>query len=109
MASILNSASTPIIMSRNLLLLFVTIFLGFTASSQDGKLISRVEYVFADTTLAKMRKAFPDAGDVASNVSFSRITYLSDGLKVKGYIAVPKKPGKYPCIIFNRGGNRDFG
>ena len=24
-------------------------------------------------------------------------------------IAQPKKDGKYPCIIYNRGGNRDFG
>jgi len=37
------------------------------------------------------------------------ITYLSDGLKVKGYLVKPKKEGKYPCIIYNRGGNREFG
>lgn len=24
-------------------------------------------------------------------------------------MAKPKKEGKYPCIIYNRGGNRDFG
>ena len=36
------------------------------------------------------------------------ITYLSDGLKVKGYLIEPKAEGKYPCIIYNRGGNRDF-
>lgn len=37
------------------------------------------------------------------------ITYMSDGLKVKGLLAMPKEEGIYPCIIFNRGGNRDFG
>lgn len=37
------------------------------------------------------------------------ITYLSDGLKVKGLLIKPKREGNYPCIIFNRGGNRDFG
>jgi dipeptidyl aminopeptidase/acylaminoacyl peptidase len=37
------------------------------------------------------------------------ITYLSDGLKVKGYLIKPKKEGNYPCIIYNRGGNRNFG
>jgi dipeptidyl aminopeptidase/acylaminoacyl peptidase len=37
------------------------------------------------------------------------ITYLSDGLRVKGLMVKPKKTGKYPCIIYNRGGNRDFG
>ena len=37
------------------------------------------------------------------------ITYLSDGLKIKGLLVKPNKKGKYPCIIYNRGGNRDFG
>lgn len=37
------------------------------------------------------------------------ITYLSDGLKIKGLMVKPKKKGKYPSIIYNRGGNRDFG
>ncbi|MBT8319250.1 MAG: prolyl oligopeptidase family serine peptidase [Gramella sp.] len=37
------------------------------------------------------------------------ITYLSDGLKVNGLLVKPKKKGKYPGIIYNRGGNRDFG
>ncbi len=38
-----------------------------------------------------------------------RISYLSDGLKINGLLAMPKKQGKYPCVIFNRGGNRNFG
>lgn len=37
------------------------------------------------------------------------VTYLSDGLKVKGFMAEPKAAGKYPAIIFNRGGNQEFG
>jgi len=37
------------------------------------------------------------------------IVYLSDGLKIKGLMAKPKKEGNYPCIIYNRGGNRNFG
>lgn len=33
------------------------------------------------------------------------ISYLSDGLKVKGYLAYPKNPiKKYPCVIWCRGG-----
>ena len=38
-----------------------------------------------------------------------RINYLSDGLKVNGYLVTPKKDGDYPCLIYNRGGNREFG
>nr|WP_262891981.1 prolyl oligopeptidase family serine peptidase [Planktosalinus lacus] len=28
---------------------------------------------------------------------------------MKGLMAKPKKDGNYPCVIYNRGGNRDFG
>jgi hypothetical protein len=41
-------------------------------------------------------------------LNFYFITYQSDSLKVKGIIVEPKKEGKYPVVIFNRGGNRDF-
>ncbi len=37
------------------------------------------------------------------------VTYLSDGLKVKGYIAYPVKEGKFPCIIWCRGGIGETG
>lgn len=43
------------------------------------------------------------------SIDIYRITYLSDGLKIRGLMVQPKKEGKYPCIIYNRGGNRDFG
>ena len=38
-----------------------------------------------------------------------RITYESDGLLVKGYTARPVSPGKYPVLLWNRGGNGDYG
>lgn len=37
------------------------------------------------------------------------ISYLSDGLRVRGYVVKPKRNGKFPCIIYNRGGNREYG
>lgn len=43
------------------------------------------------------------------SIEIYSITYLSDGLKVNGFLVKPKKAGDYPCVIFNRGGNRDFG
>ncbi|NHN25775.1 S9 family peptidase [Flavobacterium jejuense] len=43
------------------------------------------------------------------SISIFKIQYLSDGLKVNGFIIEPKIAKKVPCIIFNRGGNRDFG
>lgn len=43
------------------------------------------------------------------SIEIYSITYLSDGLKINGLLVKPKKNGKYPCIIYNRGGNRNFG
>ncbi|TCI89986.1 alpha/beta hydrolase family protein [Tenacibaculum sp. M341] len=43
------------------------------------------------------------------SIDIYAIKYLSDGLKINGLLVKPKKQGKYPCIIYNRGGNRDFG
>ncbi|MEQ8469823.1 MAG: prolyl oligopeptidase family serine peptidase [Marinoscillum sp.] len=43
------------------------------------------------------------------SIEIHHITYLSDGLKVKGLLVKPKEEGTYPCVIYNRGGNRDFG
>ena len=43
------------------------------------------------------------------SIEIYKITYLSDGLKINGFMVKPKKKGKYPCVIYNRGGNRDFG
>ncbi len=44
------------------------------------------------------------------SVIVEQMSYLSDGLNVKGYIAYPKDISKkYPCIIFCRGGFADAG
>lgn len=43
--------------------------------------------------------------DVMENTTVEKIDYLSDGLKVHGYIAYPNDQSKkYPCVIWNRGG-----
>ena len=59
----------------------------------------------------KLRDLGPHAGaarELARDVEVSSITYLSDGLRVKGYVAAPRKGGRLPCVIVNRGGNRSF-
>lgn len=43
------------------------------------------------------------------SIEVNRITYISEGLKITGLLVKPQKKGKYPCIIYNRGGNREFG
>lgn len=42
-------------------------------------------------------------------INFFAITYKSDSLLVNGIIAEPKAAGEFPVIIFNRGGNQEFG
>lgn len=42
-------------------------------------------------------------------VHMEAITYMSDGLRVKGYLAVPQGSGPFPCVIVNRGGNQNLG
>ncbi|QNR25357.1 alpha/beta hydrolase family protein [Croceimicrobium hydrocarbonivorans] len=43
------------------------------------------------------------------SIEIYSISYLSDGLKINGLMVKPKAEGKYPCIIYNRGGNRNTG
>src|SRR5665647_1600420 len=38
-----------------------------------------------------------------------KLTYMSDGLKVKGYLAVPESTVPCPALIFCRGGIRKVG
>jgi len=42
-----------------------------------------------------------------------RVVYESDGLRIVGFLAYPKNApslgARLPCVLFNRGGNRDFG
>ncbi len=43
--------------------------------------------------------------DVLENTTTEKITYLSDGLNLTGYISYPKDNSKkYPCVIWCRGG-----
>lgn len=78
--------------------------------SQNGKIISKSPITITDTTGFAFHniKLPADYDKIMSAVEVSRITYLSDGLKVNGYVAVPRKEGKYPCIIYNRSGVHDF-
>jgi len=50
-------------------------------------------------------------GNVPSGVIIDtyEIKYRSDGNMITGYIHKPKDNKKYPAIVYNRGGNRDFG
>jgi dipeptidyl aminopeptidase/acylaminoacyl peptidase len=58
---------------------------------------------FPEATFEMLRR-----GD---RVQCQRLTYLSDGLKVIAYLVRPVRATgeRFPAVIYNRGGNRDFG
>ncbi len=90
--------------------LLLVLCLSSMVFAYNGKIISKRE--LKTEALKKIMKknyklfrpfSFLDKVDIYS------ITYLSDGLKVKGFLSIPKGKGKYPIIIYNRGGNKNFG
>lgn len=80
--------------------------------AKNGQVLERQAVTLSAEEQAALLERVPGAAVLLAEVELQRITYTSDGLKVKGYLALPQgmKAGeKLPCIIFNRGGNRDFG
>jgi dipeptidyl aminopeptidase/acylaminoacyl peptidase len=81
--------------------------------AQNGEIVDRQELIWKNNVDiikivykdGKLQKKY----NYLNEVNIERITYISDGLKVKGYMASPKINGNYPCIIYNRGGNKEFG
>lgn len=98
-------------MYRILTLIFLLLFAGL-GFSQNGKLLSKNLVDLSKTPIwnkiSENEVLKPDFEHLKS-LDFYFITYESDGLQVNGLLIEPKKVGKYPVVIFNRGGNRDFG
>ncbi len=74
----------------------------------DGQLLSRSEMDIPAELLDE--KGSPlEAFAYLHQVEMFDISYISDGLRVTGHLVVPRAPGPHPCVIYNRGGNREFG
>ena len=50
-----------------------------------------------------------DAARAATTIDCLKIHYLSDGLKVVGYLVKPHDNARHPAIVYNRGGFLDIG
>jgi len=74
------------------------------AQPADGTILSREQVTLPDDAPEPARAA-------VDGVVLERVIYASDGLEVEAYLAQPADGGadKLPCVIYNRGGNRDFG
>lgn len=98
-------------MARVLVLLAVVAGSGpLLAQQADGALMSRREVTLAPESLPELSA---EAQAILEGVVVEAISYASDGLEVEGYLVRPRsvltqaKP--LPCVIYNRGGNREFG
>jgi dipeptidyl aminopeptidase/acylaminoacyl peptidase len=89
----------------------ITVVLGMIgpALAQDGTLVEASAVTLREETLTRLKAVEPTIGTILAQVDLKTITYLSDGLQVKGYLAVPTRGDRLPCLIFNRGGNRAVG
>ena len=80
------------------------------AAPSDGTVVARAWVKLPVTSpLTHFGAKDPAAAAAVLALRMQSITYLSDGLKVRGIIASPAGPGPFPAIIFNRGGNRELG
>ncbi|PSG88784.1 peptidase [Aurantibacter aestuarii] len=94
-----------------LTLIFLLLFAGL-GFSQNGKLLSKNLVDLSKTPIwnkISENNVLKADFEHLKSLDFYFITYESDGLQVNGLLIEPKKVGKYPVVIFNRGGNRDFG
>ena len=102
-------------MTRACILHLFVFIISLNCFSQNGRIISEKEFnVKSFDTL--YQRLSDDNGNLKTKYNYLKgvetktFFYESDGLKVKGYMAYPKDVSKkYPVIIYNRGGNREFG
>lgn len=97
-------------MNRILITIISILFLNF-GFAQNGKILSKRLVDLSQTPIwskISQDNELHSDFEYLKNLDFFFITYQSDSLKVRGLLIEPKKAGKYPVVIFNRGGNRYF-
>ena len=96
---------------KQIILILVTL-LNFSCTAQETLIVEKQKINWEDYEGLYENyeeKKFSEKFHFLENVNMYEITYLSDGFKIQSFAAIPKKEGKHPVIIYNRGGNRDFG
>lgn len=86
------------------------------ALGQNGRIVAHQSFTLDDSlrkeivAKAEFTSAYktPEAIFAAiERADMREITYLSDGLRVQGFVLAPKREGRYPVLIWNRGGCRE--
>ncbi len=99
------------------LMMYVFIAMQFCFAQVDGEIVRKTKINNFDELITYIRQTeLRDSIGLNKSrfqhfedVSVFGITYLSDGLKVNGFLLIPKPDGKYPAIIYNRGGSLEWG
>ena len=91
-------------------------FLQSFERTYTGEVEAAAQHGIAMQPFARLKAQIPTKEEFERRKAYTgfecrRISYLSDGLKVVGYIWKPKDTNgkRLPLIIYNRGGNREFG
>ncbi len=72
-------------------------------SSSTTRILERNKIELGDSQKKMIKSGWDE--DTLNGSVVEKMTYNSDGLKVKGYLAYPTETlKKYPCVIWNRGG-----
>ncbi len=75
----------------------------------EGRTIKMIPVDYTKTPIYKAVEHHPEEYTYLDDVSIFSVGHISDGLFLTGFLVAPKKEGKYPVVVFNRGGNRDLG
>lgn len=102
---------------KSVVLSILVLFLFENCTGQEEKIITETivsdfsSYPFYEniTTISNGELQLKEGYTYIDSIAVSEVTYVSDKLKIKGFIVRPKKKGKYPVIIYNRGGSYEFG
>ena len=96
----------------NYLHVFLSLFICLSVNAQSDQLLisKRLVEDWSTTPIYSRliekdgeKEVFKQRYKYLDSIEVYAITYLSDGLKVKGFMVKPKEKGNYPCIIYNRG------
>lgn len=99
---------------KKYLYFFSFLFILSSCKSQESIIIEKrkinwqnYNHLYEDDEKEVFRKPYSDL----ENTEVFEIIYLSDSLKIQSFVAIPKNSNnrKLPVLIFNRGGNRNFG
>ncbi len=89
--------------------LSLLLLLAAPAAAQDGRLLDSSPVTFPADSVAAWEAQRPGTRAAIEKVEVRAVTYSSDGLRVTGWLVRPKGDETLPCVIYNRGGNREFG